>query len=195
MICFIGICATCNKRIDCKQTIYSFSTALKAYPDSDSINIGDTLWIEFYQPVVLTDVISGSSVNYSEAVNLGTVLSFVEFEKSQERGAVADFKLQLYEGKISPTIKDSDINQEYLFVEESAYYKFKLAIIPKKRGNYVVTISNANNVYRKSDKCTKASFELKYGNTNQHFYLLKQWQPDIDLQEPGKSRVYYFKVK
>lgn len=67
-------------------------------------------------------------------------------------------------------------------------------MIPKDTGRYVITISDAVNVYRKNDKCTKASFSINFSQTNQHFYLLNEWRPDLILDDNGKRHVYYFKV-
>ena len=69
-----------------------------------------------------------------------------------------------------------------------------MAIIAEDTGRYVVTIGNAANVYRKNDQCTKAGFTINFEATDQHFYLLKLWRPDLILDDQGKTKVYYFKV-
>ncbi len=81
-----------------------------------------------------------------------------------------------------------------IFNEENGNYVFKLSVIAKDTGKYVLTISNAANVYRENDKCTKAAFTINFASTNQHFYFLQQWRPDLTLNEAGKTKVYYFKV-
>jgi len=43
---------TCKKlEIDCTQVKYNFQLPVKAYPNKDSINIGDTLWLEINESV------------------------------------------------------------------------------------------------------------------------------------------------
>ena len=69
----------CSKRFDCSQTVYSFQTNIKAFPDLDSVNINDTIWIDFSCPTKLIDMISGQLVDYRDAENLGTDISFLEF--------------------------------------------------------------------------------------------------------------------
>ena len=83
---------------------------------------------------------------------------------------------------------------EVLFTEADGYYQFKLGIVAQNTGRFVVTISNAANVYRSNDACTKASFAINFKETNQHFYYLQSWRPDLTLDESGKNKVYYFKV-
>ena len=64
----ILIYATCKKNSDCANTVYAFSSEIKAYPDVDSINIGDTVFLELNQPVISRDINSGVEVNYRNAV-------------------------------------------------------------------------------------------------------------------------------
>lgn len=196
--CFVSlftIYATCNKRIDCSQTDYSFNSYFKIYPDLDSIRIGDTIYIEFSHSNVFYDSVKSMNVDFKKAVNLGSVISFTEFlDNQQEIGAVNQFYRTLYTGRMNPQSAGNDQNEAYLFDEVNSEYKFRLAITPKKKGKYVITLHNAANVYTELEKCSKASFQYKFQNTNQHFYFLMQWQPNAILQEPGKSRVYYFKV-
>lgn len=49
-IYMITVFATCRK--DCSRTDYSFEIAAKAYPDLDSIRVGDTVWVEVNEPVL-----------------------------------------------------------------------------------------------------------------------------------------------
>lgn len=54
-------------------------------------------------------------------------------------------------------------------------------------------VSNASNVFRKNNNCTKANFEINFKNTNQHLNLNKISFPDVDLSEGGG--VYLFRVE
>jgi hypothetical protein len=64
------IYASCSKNKNCIENTYSFSTNIRVSPDVDSVNINDTIWLEFISPTRLTDVVSGNSINYDNAVNL-----------------------------------------------------------------------------------------------------------------------------
>ena len=67
---------TCKKlEIDCTQVKYNFQLLVKAYPNKDSINIGDTLWLEINESVTFKNTDSGT-INYGGAENLGTAVGF-----------------------------------------------------------------------------------------------------------------------
>ena len=72
-------------------------------------------------------------------------------------------------------------------------YVFKLGIVPQQSGIFGIGFSNANNVYRKSDKCTKANFQIILENTRHHYYLNPNInRSNFDTAKPNGS--YYFKV-
>lgn len=137
---------------------------------------------------------SGNKIDYSNAGNLGNVVTLLRFLPANESsGAINNFRLNVLKGTEVGAI-DLLSQKEFLFAEENGFYKFNLAIIPKDTGRYVLTIGDAANVFRKNDKCTKASFTINFESTNQHFYLLHLWRPDLILDDQGKAKVYYFKV-
>ena len=68
---------SCNKRINCRDILYSFQTNIKAFPDLDSLNINDTIWLEFSCSTQLADLNSGQSIDYSGAENFGTAIGIV----------------------------------------------------------------------------------------------------------------------
>ena len=186
------IFSTCKKHFGCAENVYSFQIGIKAYPDKDSIRIGDTIWIEINTPTQLKDIQSGRIINYSEAENLGSGISLAELiEKDSIKDAANDFSYILKKGI---SVDNPLINKvrEFVFVEENNAFLFKIGVVPKKRGIYKMFVSNAANVYRKNDKCTKASFEINFENTNQHLYFNKIVLPYYNLPQGGG--VYLFKV-
>ena len=84
-----------------------------------------------------------------------------------------------------------ELGREYGFIQENNRCLFLLGVIPKQKGIYSILFSNSNNVYRKNDKCTKASFVLNFKNTNQHYYL----SPFFAGGPTPIGGDYYFKVK
>ena len=190
-----SIFGTCKKGgLGCADTVYSFQIGENVTPDKDSIRIGDTIFLNVNAPTKLNDLQSGNLIDYSGAANFGNVIGLLRFLPGhQSRGAINDFNLLVVKGTKVNSI-DPLTNQEVLFTEENGSYKFSMAVIPKDTGRYVLTISNAANVYRKNNKCTKASFTIDFQSTNQHFYFLQLWRPDLILDERGKKKVYYFKV-
>lgn len=187
--------STCKKGgLGCANTVYTFQIGERIAPDKDSINIGDTIFLKVSASTSQPDLQTGSTINYRNASNLGNVITFLKFLPSnQSAGAVNNFNLSIMKGSHVNSI-DPLSQLEVLFYEANGYYSFDLAIVPKDTGRYVITIGDAANVYRTNDKCTKASFVINFENTNQHFYLLNLWRPDLILDDQGKKKVYYFKV-
>jgi len=186
---------TCNKQIiGCDNTVYSFILDIKAHPDSEIISLGDTLWLEINSPVEFEDISSNTNINYSKAVNLGSAIGFGEFaDKDSVIESANSFDFKLIYGKNQSNPYVSKI-REYLFVEQGDRYLFKLGIVPKKKGIFGIGLSNAVNVYREDDKCTKADFVISFKSTRQHYYL----NPNIDASNSDTTQPsgnYYFKVE
>ncbi len=78
LLCMVDCGFECSKRIDCSETIYNFELGIKAYPDLENIGIGDTIWLEVNEPINLQDIKTERTVDYSNAANLGTSISFAE---------------------------------------------------------------------------------------------------------------------
>ena len=186
--------STCKKGgLGCANAVYDFQIGETITPDKDSVHIGDTIFLKVLTSSTLSDLHSGQLIDYSNTSNLGNVVTILKFTNSQTRGAINDFDLTFIKGREVKAI-DPLSQKDVLFNEEDGFYKFNLSFIPKDTGRYVLTIGDAANVYRKNDKCTKANFNIDFEGTNQHFYLLNIWRPDLTLDDNGKRHVYYFKV-
>ncbi len=159
--------------LGCTESSYSFNVDAKVYPDKDSINIGDTIWVEINSPTTFTDQFN-TPVDYSQANNLGTVMGFVKvinISPIQLENVVKDFSFLLIAGKEIQSL-DTALIKEYLFQESGGRYLFKLGIIPKVSGTFSFNLGNAANVIRKGNSCPKAAFSFLLKNTtNQHYYL------------------------
>ena len=95
----------CSKGgINCTENFYSFNLGIRAYPDTDSIRIGDTLWLEINEPSTLKDIQSGQMIDYSGAENLGTVIGIAELLSVNTFNTEGNtlFKFLLFEGKEVP---------------------------------------------------------------------------------------------
>jgi hypothetical protein len=184
---------TCKKGLLCKPKTHSFVLGIKAYPDADSIKIGDTLWLEVNEPTTLFDRVSSAPVDYSKAKNLGTSIAFGKllgiglFEDQNASKFAYILKVGIPDQR-----PDSSKYRDYLFSELNGKYQFKLGIIPKEKGVFKMFVSNASNVFRKNEECTKAGFQINFTQTNTHYYLNKVVAPDVDLTGPGGA--YLFKV-
>lgn len=182
---------TCTKN-GCFNELYSFEIFVKAYPDQDSIFINDTIWFEINESVMLKDMISNRTINFDKAANLGSAVAFGQLlGNSQEKDAVSDFNFVLVSGTETNSVNAARF-KEYLFKEEQGRYLFRLGLVPKKSGVFRMGFSNAANVYRKDDNCTKANFKILFKETNQHLYFNDN---NYNITTPLPSNMYCFKVK
>ncbi|MES1216941.1 MAG: hypothetical protein ABUT20_15605 [Bacteroidota bacterium] len=191
LLVYLGsIGSRCSKT--CTQHEYSFVINAKAFPDMDSIFINDTIWIELNEPTLLKDLQTGTYVNYSSAKNLSTAISFHELLGSgQFRNAAMDFESKLIQG-IQVSNTNTSLLKEFQFLELNSNYIFKLGIVPKARGIYRIGLSNASNVFRRNDECSKATFTINFKETNQHLYF-NEWNSGVIVPLPNGG--YCFKVK
>lgn len=182
---------SCGKK-GCANTAYNFVVGVKAYPDKESIRLGDTLWFEINAPTNLTDITSNTTIDYSGAENLGSAIGFGRITNNITVESADTFS---YITKVGVPVSNPNTTKirEFLFVQINKNYVFKLGIIPKEKGVFGVGFSNAANVYRSSDKCTKAAFKINFENTHQHYYL----NPIINSTNSDTTKSsgsYYFKV-
>lgn len=192
LIALTSIFSTCKKG-GCANTVYNFEIGIKAYPDLDTIHVADTLWFEINSSTTFTDLASNNNVDYSGSKNLGSAMGFGQFfGKDSVKDAANSFEYILVKGQNvnNPFVLKI---REYLFVEQNNSYLFKLGVIPKEKGIFGIGFSNAANVFRSNDQCTKASFNIFFQNTRQHYFL----NPNInsnntDTTKPSGS--YYFAV-
>ena len=169
---------TCKKlEIDCTQVKYNFQLPVKAYPNKDSINIGDTLWLEINEPITFKNTDS-SLINYGGAENLGSAVGFQLYNPVTKDwiDAVNKFAFYLIKGT---ELKVTSLDIEYRFSEQNNMYVFKLGVVPKQKGLFRLVFSNSGNTYRKSDKCTKANFTINFKETNHNRHLVGYVGPDV----------------
>lgn len=186
---------------DCTENKYTFSVTIQAYPDLDSINVGDTIWFESTIPTQLLDKATNQVIDYSNAENLGGDMGFVKFNGEgnvNNAGVIPaadnfDYFIKIGNALANPVLPEQ--NRNYGFIEVNNKYKFMLGIIPKQSGIFIMAMGDIANVFRKSDKCTKAFFGINIVNTNQHLYFIEQNRPGYILSEFDKAHSYCVKVK
>ena len=186
--------STCKKGgiLGCHQS-FAFTIDAKVFPDKDTVNIGDTIFVEVNFPTTLTDSSSGEIANLNGGSGVSTDMGFVKLVNNSPielDDAVADFDFKLINGKELPTSKPQLIKL-YSFDESGSQILFKLAIVPKVTGTFSFNLGSAPDAEEKNSRCP--TFTLNYllkNTTNQHYYLY-----------PGGSNVtpegadYYFYVR
>jgi hypothetical protein len=191
-ITFLMQKCNCTKPLglDCAKTVYNFEITVKGNPGKDTLVIGDTLWFELNSPTQLKDTKDNSIVNYSGAANLGSAVNFRALSNAKEYTieAVNKFGYFLKEGL---QLRATNDNIEYNFNEKNNRFVFLLGVLPKEKGTYRILFSNAANVYRNNDQCTKAAFVINIENSDRHPYLNSFYTGGT--YPPGGD--YYFVVK
>lgn len=193
-----GSCAKKN----CVDAQFGFAITNKIYPDNDSIQVGDTIWVEVDVPVKLSDLRTNKEVDYSGAMNLGTAVQFLKLGKGNAQAgnateAAVAFKTVLVLGDVvdnSGTPFSKKV-KEFLFKEINGRYRFKVGFIALEMGDFVIGPGNAAGVARFSDKCTKASFNITIADTDQHLYLYQQSRPGYEISPYERSHMYCVRVK
>lgn len=183
----------------CVEANLSFSVNLQITPDNDSIHIGDTIYLESSFPTQLTEQSTGQLMDYSNSTGIGSTLavSSLPVGDSIAHDAVFDFDYISVNGRIynDRSIPRPDGIQQLTYEETKGEYVLKAGLIAKKKGNYILGISDGlSNGRKKGKNCEKASFNITISNTDQHFYLIEKWYPNVVIGGYGKMRVYYFKV-
>ena len=178
---------------------YSFNVTSLITPDLDSMHVGDTIYLVSIFSTKLIDQSSGQMIDYSNSTVIGSTLavSSLPIGDTIAKDAVFDFDYVSVNGRIynDRSIPRPDGIQQLNYAELNGNYVLKVGLIPKKQGDYVLGIGNGlSNGINKNKNCEKASFNISVTNTNQHFYLLTKWNPDIIINEFGKNHGYVFKV-
>lgn len=190
MLAFLLQQSSCYK--NCLNTTYQFELPVKAYPNIDSINIGDTLWFEINESVILKNS-DGNMVDYSGAENLGTVIDVQKIDSINKLfvESVNNFDYKVERGK---EIMRTNLYVEYAFSELNNRFFFKVAFIPKEKGIFRIGVGSSNNTFREGDKCSKAKFTINFKETNSHDYYIRLVNPNAPVNVLVTNN-YFFKVK
>ena len=189
---------TCKKDIirNCADNVYTFKMGASVYSDADSIQIGDTIWLEASTPTSVKDSLTGKIVDYSGAENMGIAVSLLLFVDNSIGNPNPIYALSNFDYiiKVGSLYTSDQYANNYLFDETNGNYIFKIGVVANQTGLYSMSISDAINVYRKNDECTKASFSITYQQTNQHLYLYQNLYPGQQISEYERTHLYCFKV-
>ena len=186
---------SCHK--PCNEPNYSFKVNESFFPQKDSINVGDTIFVLSSFNKELTDTTTKKVIDFSNAENLGTVLIISDITKFRDiqRGAIDSFSYFNLVGSIFTAPATDTLNvKQLIYTETSSIYDLKIGLIAKKAGIYIFTIPDNPDVFRKNQtKCGTANFEILNQNTQQHLYLFENILGSLSRYDSTHS--YCVKVK
>lgn len=192
LVVFTFSFAKCGNQ-NCAQTTYELSAAMKVTPEKSTFNIGDTIWLEMNQPVQMIDNFSQKTIDFYGAQNFGTVLYFLGFNESESFPAAENFEFILPIGSFVGEIRERRF-QEFLFIESSGYYKFRLGMVVKKLGYFYFVFSDSENTFTNKNMCEKARVKLQLTNSNKNLDLLDRVNPEMYIPYKSTS-LFAFQVK
>ncbi len=183
----------------CVEANLSFKVHAWMVPDKDSIQIGDTLYLESVFQTNLMDERTSQVIDYSNSEGIGSTLtvSSLPLNDTIARDAAFDFDYVSIKGKIynDRSIPRPDGVQQLTYGEIIGKYGLKIGLIPQKKGRYILAIGKGlSNGRKKGKNCEKAAFNISITSTNQHFYLMNEWKTNYILNKFGREHGYAFKV-
>lgn len=183
----------------CIEANYSFNVNAQITPDTDSVHVGDTVFLISNFSSKLKDEMSGDSITYSNSDGIGSDLSILKLATGVYPGqdAVKKFGFISILGRIynDPNIPSPNRVQQLTYEEDNNKYQLKIGIIPKETGLYYLGVDNGLSIGRKSiHSCEKAAFSISLNNTNQHLEYFSEWNSSNSLTTYEHQRVYFLRV-
>lgn len=190
----------CNKdgTRPCFRAPYSFAVTCNYSPEKEIYNIGDTIFIEsIFQKTLISLLNISTVVDYSNSTGIGGGIGFGYMDTMNRKAIPArdSFELLPIVGTFSelPNIQNQSININ--FIETAQDYRFKAAIICKKKGIYGLGVADLYSNGIRGKNCTNAGFVITVTNPNKHLYL-HQYALGVDPNDPMLQRTGYdFRVQ
>jgi hypothetical protein len=195
IICIIQLFVGCHK--PCNEPNYTFNVAEAFSPEVDSINIGDTLWLQSSVLKLQADTGTHKEIDFSSAENLGTNLIISDISKftTSLRGAVDSFNFLKINGNIfSVANTDEKAVKQLTYTQTANSFELKIGIVALKAGSYIFSVPDNPSVYRKGmTKCGLGNFRILNQNNNKHLYLFENLLGPLSTYDRNHS--YCIKVK
>ena len=199
LMSFVSFVLSCGKGKDCVGSSYAFTSDTYVYPVKEQVKVGDTIWFENEIGWQLKDLVTGQTVDYRDAENLSFMVSFLKLGKGDILNPGGEDAQDLFGAvyKAGDSIPyTSQLVKAFKFVRSSTntFYQ-KVGFIVKAPGNFMLFIHNPSGVYRSSDKCTKASYNLPFSATiDKHLYLYQESRPGYVMTDLERSNCYCFRA-
>ena len=162
-------------------------------PIKDSINVGDTIFINVTVPEKLIGNTNNSPTDFSNANNMIPDISFSSLKGMQlETGALDSFILIKQVGSFSVNSLLPKFSISVTFSEQGGNYFFSLGCKAQKRGVYLITVSDIPDA---SKKCTHAAISIISKSSDSHLhYLTDIYYGGGAIAQIDSTHSYCFKV-
>lgn len=141
------------------------------YPQTDSLHVGDTLWMNIKIPITLKSAVDSSLVNISGASGMATdVLVTILAKPNTSIGALDSFSRVSQTGSFAINNSAPDASLVIQFTEQAGSFVFTLGWIPLKSGIYAII---PHDIFRGEKKCFTASIQIQVENADQHLHYLR----------------------
>lgn len=192
LIFFCILVVNCGCQKPCNEPDYNFTVFESFSPEKESMNIGDTLYLDCKIPKMEKDNNTGQVINFSNLANLGDNLIISDISKFDAKREAADsFSYVNIYGKI---YSDNNGAKQFQFMETDSTYRLKVGLILLKAGSYIFTIPDIPGVYRNGHiRCGVGNYAVLNSNINKHLYLFEDLWGALSIYD--RNRSYCIKVK
>lgn len=192
LIIFIQSC----KR-PCVESSYQFKMTEIFTPQSDSMKVGDTLYLQSNHSIYFTDDFQPNAepVNFGGSF-LGANIRMLEFPDSATDvvGAVPSFRILITNGSEIGNDNLPSENKGFYYQELNSQFVLKVSFVALKKGIYAISVIDTKAITDGKNSCIKAGFEIKNVNSDNHIYYYQSWRPNYIISEYERTHMYCFKV-
>ncbi len=178
---------------------YSFNTnGLHFYPESDSIKVGDTLWVTYLEPLNPIPIGEKDTINI-RGLDLPNYFRFSELSIDTSKSfdlAIDSFILYPKYGKIIPNINGLPSVKYFSGIQYEKNNYLNVAIVARGKGDFMINtdiaIGNRDKIV-KNGKCYKYQFITPISNSDNHINKFKS-KYNLIIDDTYKNNVYCFTV-
>jgi hypothetical protein len=166
---------------ECMPPIHMFNIDLKISPLTDTLSLGDTLWIETEIPHHIVDQVDNKSIDFSKGRFFLLMDIFQLIKKGEQELAFESFSYSsnadsvlVYRGELTAFFSDSGDG-----------YKLRLGLIPETTGTFYLNASMGGSgiVESPDDECGKnAQVHWDFKVSDQHLYIIEHYQIEPDVR-------------
>lgn len=179
----------------CSGGRYSFNATSQILPQKEVYNIGDTIVISSTIPITLLDLVSNQQINYSNNLGVGGNIGIGLIDSINKKFDFATDSFNILSSKGSFSFGLNKV-VNIAYEESNTLFQFEIKLLPKKKGNYILGITDLGSQGIKNKDCTNAGFTMFINNSNKHFSILTNANiPGVTIDATRIATNYCFRVQ